>query len=72
MSTVAPPLALGVVGTIVLVLVILLIGAAAYALLFRNDPKQAELDAERERVAEEFPLGEPVDYQAEFKPPPEP
>jgi hypothetical protein len=72
MSTVAPPLALGIAGTIVIVAVVLLLVAGAYALLFRNDPRHAEVDAERERVSEEFPLGNPVDFQSEFRPPPDP
>ena len=72
MSTVAPPLALGAVGTIVIVAVILLIGAGAYTLLWRKDPREAEIEAERERVAEEFPLGNPVDFQSDLRPPPEP
>jgi len=72
MSTVAPPLAVGVVGTIIIVLVVLLLAAGARALIFRNDPRQAEVDAEHERVSEEFPLGEPVDFQSEFRAPPDP
>jgi hypothetical protein len=71
MSTVAPPLALGTVGIILIVAVILLIGAAAYALLWRNDPREAQIEAERERVAEEIPLGNRVDFDAEFRPPPD-
>jgi hypothetical protein len=72
MSTVTPPIALGTVGIIVIVAVILVLAAGAYALLVRNNPRQAAIDAERERVSEEFPLGEPVDFQSEFRPPPEP
>jgi hypothetical protein len=72
MSTVVPPLALGTAGIIVIVAVLLVLAAGAYALLFRNSPRQAEIDAQREHVAEEFPLGEKVDFQSEFKPPPEP
>ena len=72
MSTVAPPLALGPVGIVVIVAVVLVLAAGAYALLLRNNPRQAAIDAERERVSEEFPLGEPVDFQSEFRPPPEP
>jgi hypothetical protein len=72
MSTVTPPIALGTVGIIVIVAVILVLAVGAYALLLRNNPRQAAIDAERERVSEEFPLGEPVDFQSEFRPPPEP
>ena len=72
MSTIAPPLALGSAGIIVIVAVLLLLAAGAYVLLTRNDPRQAQIDAERERVAEEFPLGNSVDFQSEFKPPPGP
>ncbi|HEX6712706.1 MAG TPA: hypothetical protein VF066_04945 [Thermoleophilaceae bacterium] len=72
MSTVAPPLALGTAGIIVIVVVVLVLAAGAAALLWRNDPREAEIEAERERVAEEFPLGEPVDFQSELRPPPDP
>jgi hypothetical protein len=72
MSTVAPPLALGTVAIILLVVVILVLAAGVYALLTRNDPRQEQIDAEREQVAEEFPLGNPVDFQSEFRPPPDP
>jgi hypothetical protein len=71
MSTVAPPLALGTAGIILIVAVILLVGAVGYALLWRNDPREAQIEAERERVSEEFPLGERVDFDSEFRPPPE-
>jgi hypothetical protein len=71
MSTIAPPLALGTAGIIVIVAVVLLIGAGAYALLWRNDPREAQIEAEREQVAEEFPLGNKTDFDAEFRPPPE-
>jgi hypothetical protein len=70
MSTVAPPLALGTVAIVLIVVVILVIAAGAYALLARNNPRQAQIDAERERVAEEFPLGNTVDFQSELRPPP--
>jgi hypothetical protein len=72
MSTVAPPLALGTVPIILLVLVILFLAAGAYALLGRDNPRQAKVDAERELVAEEYPLGDHLDFQSEFKPPPDP
>jgi flagellar basal body-associated protein FliL len=72
MSTVAPPLALATIGIIVIVVVLLVVAAGAYALLVRDNPRQAKVDAEREHVAEEFPLGNPVDFDSEFKPPPRP
>lgn len=71
MSTVAPPLAIGTVVIILIVVVVLLLAAGAYALLTRKDPRQAAIDAERERVSEEFPLGERADFESEFRPPPE-
>jgi hypothetical protein len=72
MSTVVPPLALGTVGIIVIVAVLLLLAAGAYALLARDNPRQAKIDAEKERVVEEFPLGERPDFESEFRPPPDP
>jgi hypothetical protein len=72
MSTVAPPLAVGTVGIIVIVAVVLVLAAAASTLLVRNNPRQAAIDAEQERVSEEYPLGERVDFQSELRPPPEP
>jgi hypothetical protein len=56
----------------VIVVVVLVLAAGMYALLTRNDPRQAQTDAEREHVAEEFPLGNPVDFQSEFRSPPDP
>ena len=55
-----------------IVVVVLVLAAGMYALLTRNDPRQAQTDAEREHVAEEFPLGNPVDFQSEFRSPPDP
>jgi hypothetical protein len=69
MSAVTPPLALGTAGIILIVVALLLIGAAAYAVLWRNDPREARIEAEQERVAEEFPLGNRADFDAEFRPP---
>jgi hypothetical protein len=71
MSAVTPPLALGTAGIILIVVAVLLIGAAAYAILWRNDPREARIEAEQERVVEEIPLGNRVDFDAEFRPPPE-
>ena len=71
MSTVTPPLALGTAGILLIVVALLLIGAAAYAVLWRNDPREAQIEAEREQVAEEFPLGNKPDFDSEFRPPPE-
>jgi hypothetical protein len=70
MSTVSVPLAIGTVGVILLVVGLLVIAALAYILLTRDNPRQVAVDAERERVADQALLSEPVDFQADLRPPP--
>jgi hypothetical protein len=70
MSTFVVPLAVGAVGVILIVVVILLLAAGAYVLLTRNNPRQVAVDAERERVAEQAPLHEAVDFESDLRPPP--
>jgi hypothetical protein len=69
MSTVAVPLALGAFGVILIVVVVLALGALAYALITRRNPRQVEVDAEREQVAEQVGLREPIDFEADLRPP---
>jgi hypothetical protein len=57
---------------ILVVVIILVIAAVAYALLGRNNPRQAAVDAERERVAEQSILDEPVDFESDLRPPRDP
>jgi hypothetical protein len=71
MSTVVVPLAIGTVGVILLVLAVLVIGAIGYGLLVRDNPRQVRVDAEKERVAEEAFMRDPIDFQADLRPPPE-
>ena len=70
MSTLVMPLALGVVG--VIVVVVLALAALVYELLGRGNPRQDEVDAEREQVTEQIGLHEPVDFESDLRPPREP
>jgi hypothetical protein len=70
--TLAMPLAFGVVGVIVIVVVVLPLAALVYELLGRGNPRQDEMDAEREQVAEEIGLREPIDFESDLRPPREP
>jgi hypothetical protein len=72
MSNFAVPLAVGTGVVILIVLGVLVVAAVAYALLSRNNPRQAAVDAEREHVAEQAMLSEPVDFESDLRPPPEP
>jgi hypothetical protein len=72
MSTVVVPLAIGTVGVILLVVAVLVIGALGYGLLTRDNPRQVKVDAERERVVEEMGMREPIDFEADLRPPPDP
>jgi hypothetical protein len=65
------PLAIGTVGVIVIVVVVLLLGVIAYSLLIRDNPRQVAVDAEREKVADEALFKEPVDFEADLRPPPD-
>jgi hypothetical protein len=72
MSSIPLPVALGAFGLILAVVVVLVLAALAYMLITRNNPRQVEVDAERERVAEQIGLREPIDFDSEFRPPREP
>jgi hypothetical protein len=72
MSAVIAPLAIGTAGVILLVVAVLAIGALGYALLTRDNPRQVKVDAERERVVEQFGMREPVDFESDLRPPPDP
>ena len=72
MSTLVMPLAFGVVGVIVIVVVVIALAALVYELLGRGNPRQDEVDAEREQVAEEIGLREPIDFESDLRPPREP
>jgi hypothetical protein len=72
MSTFVVPLAIGTLGVILVVIVILVLAAGAYTLITRGNPRQVAVDAERERVAEQSLLSEPVDFESELHPPRDP
>ena len=72
MLTVAVPLALGTVGIVLIVVAVIVLAALAYSLLTRDNPRQLEEDADREQVVEQIGLREPVDFQADLRPPREP
>lgn len=72
MFTVALPLALGTVGVILILIMITVLTTGAYALFTRGNPRQVEVDAEREQVAEQVILREPIDFESDLRPPREP
>ena len=72
MSSIPLPVALGAFGLILAVVGVLVLATLAYMLITRNNPRQVEVDAERERAAEQIGLREPIDFDAEFRPPREP
>jgi hypothetical protein len=63
---------MGTVGVILLVAAVLVIGALGYGLLTRDNPRQVEVDAERERVLEQFGMRKPVDFESDLRTPPDP
>jgi hypothetical protein len=46
--------------------------ADGHELLAGANPRQGEVDEEREQVAEQIGLREPIDFQSELRPPREP
>jgi hypothetical protein len=72
MSIVVPPVAVGVVGIVLIVVAVFVLAAIAYGVLTRGNPRQVEVDAERERVAEDALLRDRPDFESELKPPREP
>jgi hypothetical protein len=72
MSTLVMPPALGVLGVGVIVVVVVALAGLVYELLGRGNPRQDEVDAEREQVTEQLGLREPIDFESELHPPREP
>jgi hypothetical protein len=66
------PLALGVVGVGVIVLVVVALAGLVYELLGRGNRRQDEVDAERVQVTEQIGLREPIDFESDLRPPREP
>ena len=72
MSIVVPPLAVGVVGIVLIVIAVFVLAAVAYGALTRGNPRQLEVDADREQVAEDVGLREHTDFESQLKPPRDP
>ena len=72
MLTVTVPLAVGTVGIVLIVVAVMVLAALAYSLLTRDNPRQLETDAEREEVVEQVGPREPIDFEADLRPPREP
>jgi hypothetical protein len=66
------PLAVGLIGFLLIGAGILVLVSLAYMLIARNNPRQLEVDAARERTIEEVGLKEPMDFDREFRPPRDP
>ena len=72
MSTLVGPLAVGVVGIGVILLVVIALAGLVYELITRGNPRQVEVDEERVQVTEQIGLSEPIDFQSDLRPPREP
>jgi Na+-transporting methylmalonyl-CoA/oxaloacetate decarboxylase gamma subunit len=66
------PLAVGVVGVGVVLLIVVTLAGLIYELIRRGNPRQVAVDEEREQVAEQIGLSKPIDFQADMRPPREP
>ena len=69
MSTLALPLAIGALGGILIAVAVIVLAALVYGLITRGNPRQVEVDAEREQVAEQVGLSEPIDFESDMRPP---
>jgi hypothetical protein len=67
--SIVPPVAVGVVGIVLLAVAVMVLAALAYMLILRDNPRQLEVDAEREQVAEQAPLREHTDFESQLEPP---
>jgi hypothetical protein len=72
MSALVGPHAVGVVGVGVVLLIVVTLAGLIYELIRRGNPRQVAVDEEREQVAEQIGLSEPIDFQADMRPPREP
>ena len=72
MSTLVGPLAVGAVGIGLVVLLVVVLAGLVYELTTRRNPRQVEVDEEREQVAEQIGLSEPIDFQSDLRPPRDP
>jgi hypothetical protein len=55
-----------------ILLIVVALAGLVYELITRGNPRQVEVDEERERVAEQIGLSEPIDFQSDMRPPREP
>jgi hypothetical protein len=72
MSTPAVPLALGAAALIVFPLIVIVLAALIYELLGRGNRRQAEVDEEREHVAEQVGFRDSMDFESDLRPPRDP
>ena len=72
MSTLVGPLAVGVVGIGLILLIVVALAGLVYELITRGNPRQVEVDEERTQVTEQIGLREPIDFQSDMRPPREP
>jgi hypothetical protein len=72
MSTLVGPHAVAVVGIGLVLLIVVAFAGLVYELITRGNPRQVEVDEEREQVVEQIGLSEPIDFQSDMRPPREP
>jgi hypothetical protein len=72
MSTVVGPHAAADRPIGLILLIVVALAGLAYELITRGNPRQIEVDEEREHVAEQIGLREPIDFQSDLRPPREP
>ena len=72
MSALVVPLAIGVVSIGLVLLIVVALAGLVYELITRGNRRQVEVDGEREHVAEQIGLSEPIDFQSDMRPPREP
>jgi Na+-transporting methylmalonyl-CoA/oxaloacetate decarboxylase gamma subunit len=72
MSMLAAPLAVGVIGVGLVLLIVIALAGLVYELTTRGNPRQVKVDEEREQVAEQIGFSEPIDFQSDLRPPREP
>jgi hypothetical protein len=68
MSTLVVPLAVGVVGIGLILLIVVALAGLVYELITRGNRRQVEVDEEREQIAEQIGLSKPIDFQSDMRP----
>jgi hypothetical protein len=69
MSTLVGWHAVGAGGIGPILLIVVALAGLVYELITRGNPRQVEVDEEREQVAEQIGLSEPIDFQSDMRPP---